>query len=289
VSTFGSFKDYLQLTKPRLSALVVFSAITGYVIATGGEASLASMLWLMAGGYLVTGASNGFNQVIEKDLDKLMERTKDRPVPAGRLSVFQALTASVIMGAAGVAILWVMMNPLCGQLSLLSLLLYSLVYTPLKRHTPFAVLVGAFPGAFPPMLGWIAARNTIGMEAVLLYALQFIWQFPHFWSIAWILHDDYLKAGFRMLPSAGGRDRSSAFQNLMYTACLIPMSFLPQAFHQAGTVTTVALLCCSLVFTWQAMTLYRTLEIKAAHRLMFGSFLYLPATQLSWMFEKLLS
>lgn len=289
MSSTGRFKDYLQLTKPRLSGLVVFSAVTGFVIATVGDFTGSAMCWLMLGGYLVTGASNGINQVIERNLDKLMERTKNRPVPAGRLTAAQALVFSLLIGIAGVAVLWLKMNPLCGQLSLLSLVLYTSVYTPLKRHTPFAVLIGAFPGAFPPMLGWIAGRNEIGLEAVVLYALQFIWQFPHFWSIAWIMHDDYLRAGFRMLPSSGGRNRSSAFQNLVYTACLIPMSFLPQAFHLAGTPTTVSLLLCSLIFTWQAMKLYKTLEIKSAHQLMFGSFLYLPAVQLSWMFEKLLS
>lgn len=288
VSNTGRFKDYLELTKPRLSGLVVFSAATGFVIATRGDFTLTSLLWLMLGGYLVTGASNGFNQVIEKDLDKLMERTAGRPIPSGRLGANDALIASLLMGIAGIGILWVKMNPLCGQISLLSMLLYSVVYTPLKKHTPFAVLIGAFPGAFPPMLGWIAATNRIGLEAILLYAVQFIWQFPHFWSIAWILHDDYLRAGFRMLPSTGGRNRSSAFQTLVYTACLIPMSFLPLAFHQAGWITTGALLVCSLIFTWQSMGLYRNLDIKSAHRLMFGSFLYLPAVQLAWMFEKLL-
>jgi protoheme IX farnesyltransferase len=287
VATSNRLKEYVQLTKPRLSALVVFSAATGFVIATSGEFEMATLLWLMLGGYLVTGASNGINQVIEKDLDKLMERTMNRPVPSGRLSAQSAFIASLLMGVIGVSILWIKMNALCGVLSLLSMILYTVIYTPAKRVTPFAVLIGAFPGAFPPMLGWIAARNTIGMEAVLLYAVQFIWQFPHFWSIAWILHDDYLRAGFRMLPSAGGRNSSSAFQTLVYTACLIPMSFLPQAFHIAGWVTTISLLVCGGIFTWQSIGLYRTLEMKAAHRLMFGSFLYLPAVQLSWMIEKL--
>ncbi len=258
------------------------------MIAMNGKVAGAPLGWLMLGGYLVTGASNGFNQVIEKDLDILMERTANRPIPSGRLSARAALIASLLMGIIGVAILWAKMNPLCGALSLLSMFIYTVIYTPAKRVTPFAVLIGAFPGAFPPMLGWIAARNELGLEAVLLYAIQFIWQFPHFWSIAWILHDDYLRAGFRMLPSAGGRTRSSAFQTLVYTACLIPMAFLPQAFHLAGWITTCSLLICGIIFTWQAVGLYKTLEIKAAHRLMFGSFLYLPAVQLSWMFEKLL-
>lgn len=273
----------------RLSALVVFSAATGFIIAKRGVFPWEELFYLMVGGYLVTGASNGFNQIIEKDLDKLMERTAKRPIPDGRMSVREALLASLLMGASGVALLWVFMNPLCGMISLASLLLYTVVYTPAKRYTPFAVLIGAFPGAFPPMLGWIAANNAVGMEAVLLYFVQFIWQFPHFWSIAWILHDDYLKAGFRMLPSAGGRNKSSALQTLVYTACLIPMAYLPMAFHITGWITTIALLLCGGIFTWQAMGLYRTLEMKAAHRLMFGSFLYLPVVQLSWMIDKLIN
>jgi protoheme IX farnesyltransferase len=288
VDITGKIKDYIQLTKLRLSALVVFSAATGYIIATGGFFQWASLGYLMLGGYLVTGASNGFNQVFERNLDKLMDRTAKRPIPDGRMSVAEALIASVFMGIAGVAILWTMMNPLCGIISLASLLLYAVVYTPAKRYTPFAVLIGAFPGAFPPMLGWIAARNTIELEAILLYAIQFVWQFPHFWSIAWILHDDYQKAGFQMLPSPGGRDKVSALQTLVYTACLIPMAYLPMAFHLTGWLTTISLLVCGGIFTWQAMGLYRTLEMKAAHRLMFGSFLYLPVVQLSWMIEKLI-
>jgi protoheme IX farnesyltransferase len=288
VSFSGKVKDYIQLTKMRLSALVVFSAATGFIIARRGLFSWEEMCWLITGGYFVTGASNGLNQILEKDLDKLMERTAKRPLPDGRMSVIEALLSSLLMGVAGVSILWICMNPLCGMISLASLLLYTFVYTPAKRYTPFAVLIGAFPGAFPPMLGCIAATNTIGMEAVLLYFVQFIWQFPHFWSIAWILHDDYLKAGFRMLPSTGGRNKSSALQTLVYTACLIPMAYLPMAYHITGWITTIALLVCGGIFTWQAMGLYRTLDMKAAHRLMFGSFLYLPVVQLSWMFDKLL-
>lgn len=258
------------------------------MIATRGEGNTSQLLWLVLGGYLVTGGSNGINQYIERDLDKLMDRTAGRPLPSGRMNPTTALVASLIMGMGGVLILWLKMNPLCGGLSLLSMFLYTVVYTPAKRYTPFAVLIGAFPGAFPPMLGWIAARESIGLEAMVLYAIQFIWQFPHFWSIAWIMHDDYLKAGFRMLPSKGGRNRSSAFQTLAYTGCLVPMAFMPYAFHLAGIWTTLTLLICGLIFTGQAMSLYRTMDMKAAQRLMFGSFLYLPAAQLSWMFEKLL-
>lgn len=287
--TFSSrLQDYVQLTKFRLSSLVVFSAATGYVIAEGTGFHGSTLLLLMLGGFLVTGSSNGFNQVIERDLDKLMDRTANRPLPSGRMSVAEALAASLIMGATGVLILWLLINPLCGILSLLSLLLYTFVYTPAKRVTPFAVLIGAFPGAFPPLLGWVAGRGEIGLEALILYAFQFIWQFPHFWAIAWVLHDDYLKAGFRMLPGPQGRDRSSAFQTMVYTLGLIPMAFLPLAFQLTGWLTAILLAACAVYFSMQAVRLYRTLEIKDAQKLMFGSFIYLPVVQLIWMIDKLL-
>src|SRR5436190_16652519 len=212
VSIGAKLGDYAQLMKMRLSSLVVFSAAMGYLVATGADFSWPQLWLLMLGGFLVTGSSNGFNQVLEKDLDKLMDRTTRRPLPDSRMSNAEASVASLLMGVGGVAILWVFMNPLTGILSLCSLLIYAFVYTPLKRITPFAVFVGAIPGAIPPMLGWVAARNQIGLQALILYAIQFIWQFPHFWAIAWVLDDDYKKAGFHLLLSPNGRYQSSAFQ-----------------------------------------------------------------------------
>jgi protoheme IX farnesyltransferase len=191
------------------------------------------------------------------------------------------------MGVSGVAILWLQINALCGILALLSLLLYTLVYTPSKKITPFSVLIGAIPGAFPPLLGWIAAKNEIGAEGLVLYAVQFIWQFPHFWAIAWVLHDDYVKAGFKMLPSGSGRDKGSAFQALAYTICLIPMGFMPEIFGFTGTISTILIVACGVLFTLQAMRLYKDLEMKSAQRLMFGSFIYLPVVQIIWMLSKI--
>ena len=185
VTLSARIQDYIQLTKFRLSSLVVFSAAMGYIIAEGAGFQWSTLLLLMLGGFLVTGSSNAFNQVIERDLDKLMDRTANRPLPAGRMSVPEALVASVLMGVSGVLILWLGINALCGILSLVSLVIYTTIYTPAKRVTPFAVLIGAFPGAFPPLLGWVAGKGEIGLEALILYALQFIWQFPHFWAIAW--------------------------------------------------------------------------------------------------------
>jgi protoheme IX farnesyltransferase len=287
VSFSSKVQDYLLLTKFRLSALVVFSAAMGFIIASGPGFSWARLGLLMLGGFLVTGASNAFNQIIEKDLDKLMERTANRPLPAGRMSVPEAMTASVFMSVLGVGILWLTINPLCGVLSLLSLLIYVAIYTPAKRITPFSVFIGAIPGAFPPLLGWIAYTGSVGLEGLILYANQFIWQFPHFWAIAWVMHDDYMRAGFRMLPSPGGRDKKSAFQTLVYTICLVPMALLPQFFGFTGTLSSILMLLAGVFFTIQSLDLFRHGEMKQAQKLMFGSFIYLPLVQIVWMIDKL--
>jgi protoheme IX farnesyltransferase len=179
------------------------------------------------------------------------------------------------------------MNPLTGALSLGSLLTYAFLYTPLKRKSPFAVFVGAFPGAIPPVLGWVAVRNEIGLEALILYAIQFIWQFPHFWAIAWVLDDDYKKAGFRLLPSVNGRDKSSAFQTMVYSLCLLPLALLPGYFGFAGTGSTLLLLLSGIVLVIPAVKLYRDCDMKSAQRLMFGSFIYLPVAQILLLLGKI--
>jgi protoheme IX farnesyltransferase len=280
-------QDYSQLTKLRLSSLVVFSAAMGYLIATGADFSWTALLLLCVGGFLVTGSSNAFNQVIERDTDKLMDRTKDRPLPAGRMSVIEATMAVTLMGIVGVFILWKGLNPLCGILSLFSVLLYTALYTPSKKITPFSVLIGAFPGAFPPLLGWVAAKNEIGLEALILYAVQFIWQFPHFWAIAWVLHDDYLKGGFKMLPFHG-RTKHTAFQTLVYTICLIPMALIPQFFGFTHIIATILMVIAGAFFTMKAVKLYSNCEMESARKLMFASFIYLPVVQMIWMINKLL-
>jgi protoheme IX farnesyltransferase len=279
-------QDYMQLTKFRLSSLVVFSAVMGYLIATGSQFSWASIFFLSLGGFLVTGSSNAFNQIIEKDTDKLMDRTCDRPLPAGRMVFSEAFFAATLMGVSGTAILWLAFNPLCGMLSLLSLLIYVLIYTPAKKLTSFSVLIGAVPGALPPLLGWVAAKNSIGLEGLILYAIQFIWQFPHFWAIAWVLHDDYQKAGFKMLPGKG-RTKSSAFQTLVYAICLIPLGFFPELFGFANTFVTILLVSTGIFFTIQAVKLFADCEMRSAQKLMFGSFIYLPVVQIIWMIHKL--
>jgi len=266
----------------------VFSAAMGFVIATRGDFHAAQLLWLIAGGFLVAGSSNAFNQIIERNTDKLMDRTCNRPLPSGRMQISEAVIAATLMGIAGIAILWKFMNPLCGLLSAVSLLLYVIAYTPLKRLTPFSVFVGAIPGAFPPLLGFVAAHHQITYEALLLYAIQFIWQFPHFWAIAWVLDDDYKKAGFKMLPSAGGCDRSSAFQTMAYSLCLIPLALLPQFFGMISWPTTIIIVASGILFSLQSFKLYKHLDIKSARQLMFGSFIYLPVVQLAMMIDSLI-
>ncbi len=288
VSFSTRIQDYVQLTKFRLSSLVVFSAAMGYIIAMGNSFSWQTLFLLSVGGFLVTGSSNAFNQIIEKDLDKLMVRTANRPLPTGRMTIPEAYAAAISMGISGVAILWVGINPLCGILSVLSLMLYALAYTPAKKITPFSVLIGAIPGAFPPLLGWVAGRNEIGMEALVLYAIQFIWQFPHFWAIAWVLHDDYERAGFKMLPTGQGRTKGAAFQTLVYSICLIPLAIFPAVFGFTGIFATVLMVIAGILFSAQALRLFNQCDLKSAQRLMFGSFIYLPVVQIIWMLNKIL-
>ena len=238
-ATSSKVSDYASFIKLRLASLVVFSAVLGYMLA------VPSIDWtvlsiLCVGGFLVTGSSNGFNQIIERDLDKLMDRTKDRPLAAGRMSVTEAFIVASLAGIVGVGMLFYL-NTLTGVLGVLALFSYVAIYTPLKRITPWAVFVGAFPGAIPPMLGWVAATGTFGLEAGILFALQFMWQFPHFWAIAWKINDDYLKAGFKLLPSPEGRDQLSAFLILLYTLFMIASSFLPILFGMAGLGAAVVI------------------------------------------------
>lgn len=282
--------DYAQFIKLRLASLVVFSAVIGYFFGINHlqlESNWIQLTALIIGGFLVTGSSNGFNQIIERDFDKIMSRTQNRPLPTGRMSLTEAWVVAIVTGIAGVAILTIYTNILSGILGLAALLLYAAVYTPMKRVTPFAVFVGAFPGAIPPMLGCVAATTgfgSIGMAAILLFAIQFMWQFPHFWAIAWVSHDDYKKAGFHLLPSPGGRDKATAFQTVIYTIVLIPVSLAPFLFHMTGIISAAVILVCGIAFLLQALKLYRDCEVSSARKLMFGSFIYLPAVQLALLF-----
>lgn len=279
--------DYNQLVKTRLTLLVVFSAVVTYLTASGlSVVNWNEVMLLAAGGFLVVAASNGINQIIERDYDILMVRTANRPVATQRMSVAEAAVASTLFGIAGVFIIGYYLNPLCAWLSFASLIAYAFVYTPMKRVSPISVFVGAFPGALPPLLGWVAYSGSITSEALILFSIQFFWQFPHFWSIAWILDDDYKRAGFKMLP-VYGRNKKSALQVLLFTLVLLPLGLLPALEGFAGITSAIIALSAALLLTYYAIKLYRTCENGDAKKLMFASFIYLPVVQLAYLFDKL--
>ena len=287
--SYSKTQAFIKLSKFRLSGLVVFSAVISY-LTVAESISWQKIVAIVLGGFLVTAAANGFNQVIERELDKLMSRTCQRPLPLGIISPAEALVFCSICALAGIFVLSYYTNMLSGLLGALSVLLYAGVYTPLKRVTPFSVFVGAFPGAIPTLIGAVAASEgfgTISFFALILFAVQFMWQFPHFWAIAWVLDDDYKKAGFFMLPSLGGRDKSSAFQIVVYTLFLIPVSLMPNMFGFSSWAAGMFTFVCGLFFLAQALTLYYKMDIPSARKLMFGSFLYLPLVQLIIMFGAL--
>lgn len=278
-------KDFKNLVKLRLTFLVVFSASITFLIGSDGIGHINWINWLklIVGGFLVTSAANGFNEIIEKDLDKLMTRTANRPLPSGRMNNGQALVISLIMGIFGTYLLG-SLNLLTGILSVFSILFYAFIYTPLKRKSPIAVIVGAIPGALPPLIGYVAAHGIIDEFALILFGIQFMWQFPHFWAIAWVLDDDYKKAGFRLLPTTK-RDKTSAIITFATTILLIPVSLLPTIYGYGGYTIAIVSLVCGLIFAFQALTLLRKLDVKSAQSLMFGSFIYLPIVQLVLLFN----
>ncbi len=277
-------KSYAELMKLRLSSLVVLSAMLGYFLAPG-VINNNEVLLLCFGGFLITGASNAFNQIWEKELDKLMSRTQKRPLPQGRVSVLEGILVGATLGILGITLLW-LLNNTCAILGILALVIYVAVYTPLKIITPFAVFVGAIPGSIPPMLGYVAATGSFGLEAGVLFMIQFFWQFPHFWAIAWKLDDDYKKAGFRLLPS-GKRDKQSAYQIMLYSAFLIPVSMLPWAIDLSGIFSMFLAVFASIIMTFSAIKLYRKLEMKYAKQLMYYSFFYLPFLLFIYFLDKL--
>jgi protoheme IX farnesyltransferase len=280
-------KDYAQFMKVRLASLVVFSSGLGYLIAAGANWDGLQFGLLLLGGFLIVGASNGINQLIERESDQLMKRTSNRPVATGRMSVLEGIVVALATGIGGVVIIGMSTNALSAMLGLMALLSYGFVYTPLKKISPIAVFVGAFPGALPILIGYAAFQGHLNLEAGLLFLVQFIWQFPHFWAIAWLLHEDYNKAGFRLLPTAAAPDRRTSFQILFYTLVLLPVSISPWWFGFAGEWALVLCLLSGLGFLWPAIQLYRTGESSWARKLMFASFIYLPIVQLVYWLDKI--
>lgn len=284
--------DFLEITKARLAVSVVFSSLAGFML---GVVDFQAAAWvilikLAIGGYCMVGASNAFNQVIEKDLDTLMDRTKNRPVPSGRMNSNTALVIAGLLTLVGIAILY-SINQKSAMFGAISIFLYVSVYTPLKTMTPLSVFVGAFPGAIPFMLGWVAATGNFGIEAGTLFLIQFFWQFPHFWAIGWFLYNDYAKAGFFMLPS-GKRDKSTALQVILYTVWLIIASLLPVLGYtgdlRISPLAAVVVFLLGLWMLFYAVRLYQTQTEKAARTLMLVSVSYITLLQIVYIIDKFL-
>lgn len=276
-------KAYLVFTKFRLSALVVLSALSGYLF-NGGTNGYEIFL-LLVGGTLVTAASNGSNQIWERDLDKLMKRTQNRPLPLGQMTIREAYFVVTLTIITGLFMLYAI-NLYCALLGIFAFVSYVFIYTPLKRVSSWAVFVGAFPGAIPPMIGAIAASNDFGLVPGILFFVQFVWQFPHFWAIAWVVYDDYQDGGFSLLPSKSGRSKNSAFQIVVYSLALIPFSLMPWILDWTGTVSLVVAVILGTLFYLAAYRLYNTCDTKDAKRLMFASFIYLPIMQFMYVFDR---
>lgn len=285
----AAVSDFKQLTKVGLSLSVVFSSVAGYLLAV--ETVNYSTLFLLAiGGYLMVGASNAFNQVIEKDTDALMERTKNRPLPTGRMRVSTALIIAIVFTIVGIAILYTI-NPLSALFGAISIFLYTSIYTPLKSVTPLAVFVGAFPGAIPFMLGWVAATNQFGMEAGFLFLIQFLWQFPHFWAIGWLQFEEYQKAGFNMLPM-NKKDKGAIRQIIFYTIAMILVSIAP-VLKMTGAfyiypITAVIIAFLGGIMLYYGIQLYKTQSNTEARKLMLSSVLYITVVQIIYVVDKFL-
>ncbi|WP_373522571.1 heme o synthase [Aquiflexum sp.] len=278
---------YYELIKFRLSALVTFSAIFGFILGDSGVIfSWGKFFALMIGGFLISGASGAANEIWERDYDKLMKRTQNRPLPLNQISLKEAYWFTLIIAFLGISILWIFTNPLTTGLGILSMILYVFVYTPLKRVGPIAVFVGAIPGAMPPLLGWTAATGAISHEALIIFGIQFIWQFPHFWAIAWVSDEDYKRAGFKLLPSGGKKDLNTAIQIMIYTLFLIPLGLLPTYFGLTGLNSGIVATVCGVLFLAQTFSLMKDCSRKSALKIMFGSFLYLPIVQIAYLLDK---
>ena len=283
------FSDFKQLTKVGLSLSVVFSSLAGYLLAVE-EIQFSVLIMLAIGGYLMVGASNAFNQIIEKDTDALMKRTMNRPLPAGRMHVSMAMVIAVSFTIVGLAILY-SINPKSALFGAISIFLYTSIYTPLKSVTPLSVFVGAIPGAIPFMLGWVAATNDFSIEPGMLFLIQFFWQFPHFWAIAWLQYDEYKKAGFNLMPM-GQKNKKAVIQIIIYTICLIIVSVIP-VLKMTGSfyiypITAVILVALGSTMLYYAFKLYKNQTNKEAKQLMLSSVLYITLIQIIYVVDKFL-
>lgn len=299
-------KDYFILIKFTLSFMVVFSSVVCYLLAPNVKFDFISVALLFLAGMLITGSANAINQTVERDTDALMKRTANRPVAAGRMSVKEAWTFAIISGLAGVIIMWQWFNIESAMIGLFSLFLYSFIYTPLKKVNSVSVLVGAFPGALPCLIGWVAGTGFINPFAhfqgtlsngqiatfanyggYILFAIQFLWQFPHFWAIAWLAHKDYEKAGFKLLPDNSGPTKFTAMQTVIYSMLMVPVGMLPYYFNISGMIAFGLLMACNLWMVYVSILLVIKMNAAAARKVMFSSYFYLMIVFLALLFDKI--
>ena len=283
----GKLSDYRLLIKFSLSFMVAFSAVISYLLAPKVVAYDWTMIILLfTGGMLVTGSANAVNEIAEKDTDALMKRTANRPLAAGRMSTREAWTAAMVMLVTGMFILWHYFNLLSAAIALVSWFVYAFMYTPLKKVSSISVLLGAVPGALPCLIGWTAGNDDVSTGGWILFGLQFFWQFPHFWAIAWVAHKDYTNAGFKLMPSVEGPTKYSAIQSVIYSLVLIPVGMLPYIFGMSGVVSFWIVLAANMLMVFQCVRLFREMERKAARRVMFSSYFYLPIVLLALLADK---
>lgn len=283
-------KDYFQLIKFTLSFMVVFSTVVSFLIAPYQQkytrSTLLSVLLLFVAGLLITGAANAINQVLEKDTDAIMKRTSKRPIASGRMSETEGYVFAFITGAIGIVMMWYYFNFSGAMVGLFSLFLYGFIYTPLKKINSISVLIGAIPGALPCLIGWVAATDDFSVGGWILFGIQFIWQFPHFWAIAWLAHQDYTKAGFKLLPADKGPTSFTAIQSIVYSVLMIPVGVLPYAFGISGVISFWIVLACNLWMVYTSIMLYKRMDAPSARKVMFSSYFYLMIVFLSLYADK---
>ena len=281
-----NIKLFFEITKFRLSLLVALSSVFGFFISSS-KVDINEVFILLVGGYLISSSSVINNQILEKDLDKMMNRTNKRPIPTGRISVYKSVIMSIFSMIIGLFLISFYLNIYAALLSFISLILYSFVYTPMKKFGPIAVFIGAIPGALPPLIGWVASTGQITLESIIIFSIQFIWQFPHFWAIAWMYDDDYKKVGFKLLPNNGEKNLKTAVNIMIYTLFLIPLGLLPTIFGITGIISGTVAVFLAIIFLAQTFKLINDYSRESAVKVMFSSFIYLPIVQISYVLDKI--
>ncbi len=281
-----NIKLFFEITKFRLSLLVALSSVFGFFISSS-NVDIYEVFILLVGGYLISSSSVINNQILEKDLDKMMNRTNKRPIPTGRISIYKSVIMSIFSMIIGLFLISFYLNIYAALLSFISLILYSFVYTPMKKFGPIAVFIGAIPGALPPLIGWVASTGQITLEAIIIFSIQFIWQFPHFWAIAWMYDDDYKKVGFKLLPNSGEKNLKTAVNIMIYTLFLIPLGLLPTIFGITGIISGTVAVFLAIIFLAQTFKLINDYSRESAVKVMFSSFIYLPIVQISYVLDKI--